>query len=827
MKTYLRAVLKRHLFLLVACFLILGNGFSAESTAWGAVNGSVRQIGNQQVLSLWGSYYEMGYAHGYLMADKIRDLVDTYVIGVLASGSTVAEKVADYNTHLTLIPLYHTFYPESLDEISGMVAGMIASGKSLYVPSLGRNIDDRDIKAFNLFIEYFFGCSSLGAWGTATANGETLMARNYDFFYDLQGNILKDQLIITYEPVGKPKFVSFGWPGWFGLISGMNEYGITLMVNGGNVDNSSTVGPFHPAIEVYRYILENTTRDNFPAKPLSIVNSVSEFTPLIVQIGSPNLYTGDPVYYIEDSNEQNLIREAAYTDPTYNHIMATNHFIKIIPPPVSGESVTRYNTLRNGLIGFYGSGDRKVDSYEVWSLMDAVADIVAPTLTTVVMRPDRMEFDVSFATLVNGVFTSAVHIVPQTYSWATLFPTESLPDLIVQSVTPVPAAPAVGQAVNVTVTVKNQGNAAAGSFAMDFYKNLTTSPLPLQAGDGYCSKSGLAAGATDSCTFVVSYPAAGAYNMWAQVDSAQQVTELSESNNVFGPQSITVGSTATPVVVSITAPAAGSTVSGTVNVAATATSSTRISKVEFYVNGSLKRTDTRAPYTYTWYTTTIANGVYSLTAKAYDAAGNTGQSAAVAVTVSNGIADTTAPVTAITAPAANATVSGTTSITASATDNVGVSRVEFYVSGVLKGTDTSAPYAYSWNTTSTANGSYSLTSRAYDAAGNVGQSAAVSVTVSNALADTIAPTVAITSPVANSTVSGTVCAAVSASDNVAVTKVEYYVNGWLDRTVTVSPFGFCVTTTAEFNGTHTMYAKAYDAAGNAGQSATISYTIRN
>jgi len=146
---------------------------------------------------------------------------------------------------------------------------------------------------------------------------------------------------------------------------------------------------------------------------------------------------------------------------------------------------------------------------------------------------------------------------------------------------------------------------------------------------------------------------------------------------------------------------------------------------------------------------------------------------------------------------------------------------------VLKGTDTSAPYAYSWNTTSTANGSYSLTSRAYDAAGNMGQSATVGVTVSNALSDTIAPTVVITSPVANSTVSGTVCVAVSASDNVAVTKVEYYVNGWLDRTVTVSPFGFCVATTAAFNGTHTMYAKAYDAAGNVGQSATISYTIKN
>ena len=725
MKTYLRSVVKRYLFLLVACFLTLGNGFSAASTAEAAVNGVLRQIGTQQVLSLWGSNYEMGYAHGYLMADKIRDIVDTYVVGLIANGD-----VADYNSHLSLIPLYHTFYPESLDEINGMVAGMVASGKSLYVPSLGRNIDDRDIKAFNLFIEYSFSCSSFGVWGSSTANGETILARNYDFYYDSQGSILNNQLLITYEPLGKPKFVSSGWPGWFGVATGMNEYGVTAMANAANGENSSSAEKFHPSIEVFRKVLESATLTNSSTQPLAIVNSVSEYIPMILQVGTPYRNIADPVYYIEDSSTLNLIRKAADTNPAYNHIIATNHFLKVIPPPTSGDTVTRYNTLSNGLIGYYGSGDRKVDSTEAWYLLGTVDNIVAPTLTSVVMRPNRMELDVSFARMENGVFRSAALITPQTYSWATLFPSESLPDLIVQSITAVPASPAPGQAVNVTVTAKNQGNAASGSFTLDFYKNLSAAPASLQLGDAYCTNSGLAAGATGSCTFTVTYPAAGSYSMWAQVDAGSQVAELNEANNVFGPQAITVG-TATPVVVSITAPAANATVSGTVNVAATATSSVRISKVEFYVNGSLKRTDTSSPYTYSWYTTTIANGVYSLTAKAYDAAGKVGQSAAVAVTVSNGVTDTTAP------------------------------------------------------------------------------------------------TISITSPAANATVSGTVCAAVSANDNVAVTKVEYYVNGWLDRTVTVSPFGFCVTTTAAFNGTHTMYAKAYDAAGNVGQSATISYTIRN
>lgn len=93
--------------------------------------------------------------------------------------------------------------------------------------------------------------------------------------------------------------------------------------------------------------------------------------------------------------------------------------------------------------------------------------------------------------------------------------------------------------------------------------------------------------------------------------------------------------------------------------------------------------------------------------------------------------DTQAPTTSITAPANNATVSATISVTASASDNVGVTKVEFFLDGVLKSTDTSSPYAWSFDTLTATNGAHSLVSKAYDAANNVGTSATVNVTVSN------------------------------------------------------------------------------------------------
>jgi hypothetical protein len=95
--------------------------------------------------------------------------------------------------------------------------------------------------------------------------------------------------------------------------------------------------------------------------------------------------------------------------------------------------------------------------------------------------------------------------------------------------------------------------------------------------------------------------------------------------------------------------------------------------------------------------------------------------------------DGTAPAVALTAPASAATVSGTIAVTANATDNVGVAGVQFTLDGASLGAeDSSSPYATSWNTTATTNGSHALTATARDAAGNVMTSTAITVAVSNA-----------------------------------------------------------------------------------------------
>src|SRR6266852_4949459 len=119
--------------------------------------------------------------------------------------------------------------------------------------------------------------------------------------------------------------------------------------------------------------------------------------------------------------------------------------------------------------------------------------------------------------------------------------------------------------------------------------------------------------------------------------------------------------------------------------------------------------------------------------------------------------DTQPPTVSITAPSPGSTVNGVISVGVSATDNVGVTRVDLRVNGATVASLTTSPYTFSWNSGGVANGSVTLSAVAYDGAGN-SSTAAETVTVANTTTppvDTQAPTVAISSPAAGSTLAGT------------------------------------------------------------------------
>ena len=204
--------------------------------------------------------------------------------------------------------------------------------------------------------------------------------------------------------------------------------------------------------------------------------------------------------------------------------------------------------------------------------------------------------------------------------------------------------------------------------------------------------------------------------------------------SVFDP-AVPVPDTTAPTVV-VSSPANGAALSGAVTVSAAASDNIGVTGVRFFLDGVLLGAeDTSAPYQTMWATTTVPNGSHSLLAIATDAAGNSASSGPVTVIVDNPVGDTVAPTVVITAPLAGATVSRTVTVSASASDNVGVAGVRFTLDGVTIGAeDLSAPYHLSWNTAGVTNGSHVLRAVARDAAGNVTTSAAVTVQVANSRA---------------------------------------------------------------------------------------------
>lgn len=117
------------------------------------------------------------------------------------------------------------------------------------------------------------------------------------------------------------------------------------------------------------------------------------------------------------------------------------------------------------------------------------------------------------------------------------------------------------------------------------------------------------------------------------------------------------------------------------------------------------------------------NGVDSFTYKANDGILDSNVTT-VSITVNANPVDTSQPTVSITSPSDGATIimKSNVTVTATAADNVGVVKIEFYVNGDYKYIDTSESYAYDWYVPTSANKEYTLEVKAYDAEGNVGNS---------------------------------------------------------------------------------------------------------
>ena len=283
-------------------------------------------------------------------------------------------------------------------------------------------------------------------------------------------------------------------------------------------------------------------------------------------------------------------------------------------------------------------------------------------------------------------------------------------------------------------------------------------------------------------------------------------------------QTITIDTT--PPTASLTAPANGSTVSGTTTLSATASDNVAVDHVNFLVDGSIVGSDSSAPYSISWNSASVADGVHAFSARAFDTADNQGTSSDNSVTVSN-VLDTTPPTSTISCDGSactSAPYSNPVSVTLAATDNPGgsgVSVIRYTTDGTAPTLVNGTTYTGSFSVTSTTPVKY----RAYDNASNAEPVNSQLITIG-------ATSISLTAPADGSTVNGTVALTASVS-GATPDHVGFLVDGTSVGTALSAPWSVNWDSTSVPDGQHTIVARAFDGSGGTiGSSAPVTVTVQ-
>lgn len=218
------------------------------------------------------------------------------------------------------------------------------------------------------------------------------------------------------------------------------------------------------------------------------------------------------------------------------------------------------------------------------------------------------------------------------------------------------------------------------------------------------------------------------------------------------------------------------------------------------------------------------------------------------VTVSSAPPDKTDPTVFITSPTHGTDASGLMTLSANASDNVGVAKVLFFVDDVRIGDDSTRPYTTSWNADEATRGAHTLRARAVDFSGNVAD-AEIVVNVPGGIVaqqpdagsagggggggggaggtgnDVTAPFVSISAPVQNANVIGTILIEATVSDDSGAASVVFQVDGVTVGTVPSAPYAIQFDTTTVSNGAHTLTAVATDRSGNSATSSPVVFNV--
>lgn len=312
---------RRILFLGIIASLLLSPHVGAAPPA---------RFGGLPVVVLKGTHYERGVAHGSALHAEIVDLVDNYL------AQKAASPLLFFLMLQQVAPLIEA--KQGLqDEAQGLVDGARkANGGSFRSRFREEDFSWQEILALNTYVDYIgTACSSVSAWGEATAQSElkggAVLARNLD--WSLSPDLLRNQALFVHLPAeeGEQPFLSVGFAGFLGCLSCVNKAGLGAFLNLGYGDRAGTFPPrekFLPAALAFRRAVETVAPrktsqlDHFVAR-LTAHHHVGSF---IIQAIATREPGKDAAVVVELQAGTHALRTAG-DDDQFGHpvLVATNH----------------------------------------------------------------------------------------------------------------------------------------------------------------------------------------------------------------------------------------------------------------------------------------------------------------------------------------------------------------------------------------------------------------------------------------------------------------------------------------------------------------------
>ncbi|MCA9242808.1 MAG: hypothetical protein KDA32_02545 [Phycisphaerales bacterium] len=348
-----------------------------------AVCGRVSTQDGITVLELWGTPAEAAYAHGWLMADKIVELVDGFM---LHPDITPNPQMYD----ALLLPMVRRNFvwsEQQQAEIDALYRGAHDRlGERFRSERLDRALRVEDIMAANTMADWFgLFCSSFSVWGALSPDGATLTARNLDF---PNTTVLQTEQVafVRRGPTPRQSWVSIAWPGLIGVYTAMNGAGVTISMHDAPGLQLERLAGFTPRSLILREALESAEGEDF-------INDVQRvFESRNVAVGN-NIHVSaadapHAAIFEYDGRDKETkgvaLRMASEAIDAMPAIRCTNHMCKR-QPPVDCE---RYERLGDELkVAWDAHQPITVD--RAFEMLASVRQRI--TLYSVVMRPAARE----------------------------------------------------------------------------------------------------------------------------------------------------------------------------------------------------------------------------------------------------------------------------------------------------------------------------------------------------------------------------------------------------------------------------------------------------